>query len=345
MKAVILEKQERLVLKEIDRPICGANEVIVQVKACNICKTDVKCTFTGQRDLKYPRVLGHEIAGVIAEVGNAVTDYAVGQRVHVHPGIACGECFYCRNGLDNLCDHVKIMGFNYDGGFEEYLKIPAEGVRGGILNVIKNPTLAFNEISFIEPLACCINLQDQLDFSHHPVVIIIGGGRLGILNQRVAKALGAQSVILIEALEERRHTGLKHGFDAAFDPTSETLREDILALTDGMGADIIIPCCSDARALELALVLLRKQGQLGYFSGIIYDEKGGSDLNAIHYKEIHVTGSYGCGLKHSIRARELLESGAIDVKPLISSTVTLENLEEGIQHVKNCDGYSTIVLL
>jgi L-iditol 2-dehydrogenase len=341
MKAYVLKGPGELVPAQIERPVCGPDEVIVRPVVVNICKTDVKCVDHGQRDLVYPRVLGHEIAGIIDEVGSAVAGYAPGQRVHVHPGIACGRCWYCQQGLDNLCDSVRIMGFNYDGGFQEYLKIPAEGVAGGILNVVENDALPLEAVSFIEPLACCVNLQNQLNFSGEPTVLIIGGGRLGVLNLLTAKAKGAGTVILVEPDARRRESGLALGFDAACAP--EEAAQTVARATGGRGADIAVPCCPDASALTQALGLLRKQGQLGYFSGLIGKTPDLAALNSIHYKEIHVAGSYGCGLSHSIAARKWLESGAIDVLPLISHRIPLADLPQGMDNVRRGDGYSTVV--
>lgn len=345
MKAVVLEKPGELVLKEVDIPVCGDHEILVQVKACNICKTDVKCVTMGQRDLVYPRVLGHEIAGVIIKKGKNVVGYPVGKHVHVHPGIACGKCEYCKVGMDNLCDHVEIMGFNFDGGFQEILKIPQNGVNGRILNMINNENLNYEEISFIEPLACCVNIQDALEINRNMAMIIIGGGRLGVLNLLLAKANGVKKVMLIEADENRRNRGLGFGFDEVFSGDETDLIDQIKMLTNGQGADVVIPCCPGPKALDLALQLLRKKGKLGYFSGVIREEGIYPDTNLIHYKEITVIGSYGCSLAHSRKAKTLLETEKINVRPLISHRVRLEELAVGMEHVKNCDGYSTIVNL
>jgi|LGVE01.1.fsa_nt_gb L-iditol 2-dehydrogenase len=343
MKAMVLEEPGKMRIKEIPIPLAGDNEVIVKVKACNICKTDLKCLTLGQRDLKYPRILGHEIAGVIDQVGKNVKEYLVGERVHVHPGISCGECDYCKSGWDNLCDAIQIMGFNYDGGFQEYLTIPEKGVRGKIINVIKDESLGFDEVSFIEPLSCCVNIQEGLTLNKNKTMVIIGGGRLGVLNMLVAKANGAGSVILIEKNKKRRESGLRLGFDLALDGNEEEIKEIIKNWTKGKGVDLVIPCCPSPKALDLGLKLLSKKGELGYFSGIINEPGYYPDMNLIHYKEIKVVGSYGCSLSHSHKAQKLLESKKINVAPLISNKIKLEVLEQGMDDVKNSKGYSTIV--
>ncbi|WP_195267342.1 alcohol dehydrogenase catalytic domain-containing protein [Eubacterium sp. 1001713B170207_170306_E7] len=343
MKAVVLTGPGELKMTERAVPACGRHEVLVRVRACNLCKTDLKCLTMGQRDLVYPRVLGHEISGVIAEVGAAVTGYQKGQRVQVHPGIACGACAYCQEGYDNLCDHVRIMGFNYDGGFQEYLVVPEEGVRGQIINVIENDALSFEEISFIEPLSCCVNVQENLDLKPQDTLLIIGAGRMGILNLRVARALGVQKVFLVETDPRRAERAEKLGFDAVFEGY-EAAEKALPALTEGQGVDAAIPCCAAPEAMNLALSVLRKRGRLGHFSGMITDGSAPPEINHIHYKEQTMVGAYGCGIAHSRRAKELLEDGSLVVKDLITERIPLEALEQGLEHVRQLETLSTIVV-
>lgn len=345
MKAVVLEKPGELVLKDLEMPTCDAGEILVRVRACNICRTDLKCTTVGQRDLVYPRVLGHEIAGEIIARGKNVIGHKVGQRVHIHPGISCGVCEFCKKGLDNLCDQIKIMGFNFDGGFQEVIKIDQQAINARVVNQINDDNLDFEEISFIEPLACCVNIQDRLKMTRQAVLVIIGGGRLGLLNLFAAKAAGIKNVILIEENEERRNRGKELGFDAVFSVSEPDLKKQLQMATNNRGVDVVIPCCPGAAALDLALQILRKKGTLGYFSGISRDDVFYPDINLIHYKEISVVGSYGCSVRHSRKAKTLLESKKVNVRPLISHRVKLEELARGMDYIKNGDGYSTIVVM
>ncbi|MEG0379721.1 MAG: alcohol dehydrogenase catalytic domain-containing protein, partial [Eubacterium sp.] len=231
-----------------------------------------------------PRVLGHEISGIIDAVGKNVEGYAPGMRVHVHPGIACGTCYYCKSGYDNLCDHVRIMGFNYDGGFQEYLTIPAEGVQGKIVNIIEDDDLSFEEISFIEPLSCCVNVQENM-------------------------ALEPEDPVRAKQAEA-------FGFDGIFKSDAEA-ESQINLLTNGKGVDAVIPCCAATEAMNLGFKLLAKKGCFGHFSGIIQSPNSLPEINVIHYKEQTMVGAYGCGIAHSRHAKALLESGKLIVKDLI----------------------------
>lgn len=345
MKAVVLKKPGELVLEDRAMPVCDAGELLVRVRACNICRTDLKCATIGQRDLVYPRVLGHEIAGEIIAKGSNVSGYRIGQRVHVHPGISCGECEYCKSGQDNLCNQIKIMGFNFDGGFQEVIKIDQKSLKARVVNSINNDGLAYEEISFIEPLACCVNIQDRLKMNSKSVLVIIGGGRLGLLNLFLAKAEGVGNVILIEENEDRRNRGKGFGFDAVFSGDEPDLIDQLKRCSNDHGVDVVIPCCPGPKALDLALQILRKKGKLGYFSGITRDDSFYPDINLIHYKEISVVGSYGCSVKHSRKAKTLLESKKLNVHPLISHRVKLAELAQGMDYIRNGDGYSTIVVM
>lgn len=343
MKAFVLKGQGELVMEERPLPPCGDNEVRIQVKACNLCKTDLKCLTMGQRDLVYPRVLGHEISGVIDMVGKNVEGYTPGMRVHVHPGIACGTCHYCSEGYDNLCDHVRIMGFNYDGGFQEYLTVPEEGVLGKIINIIEDDRLSFEEISFIEPLSCCINVQENMQLKPEDCLLIIGAGRMGVLNLRVARALGVKTVYLVETDPIRAKQAQNFSFDGIFKNDVEA-EEQIMALTGGKGVDAVIPCCAAATAMNLGLKLLAKKGRFGHFSGIIQSPDTVPEVNTIHYKEQTMVGAYGCGIAHSRRAKELLEAGTLVVSDLITEKIDLSALEQGLDHVKKLETLSTIVV-
>ncbi|RJS69510.1 alcohol dehydrogenase, partial [Methanophagales archaeon] len=157
MKAAVLGGIEDLKIVDIDIPACNPGDILIKVESCAICKTDVKMFHAGHRDLELPRVLGHEVAGTIVEVGKEVAEeFKVGDRVQVAPGLPCGSCPFCIRGIPNMCDKMKIIGFHHDGGFAEYMLVPANGVHNGCVNKIP-PSLSFEEASLAEPIACCIN--------------------------------------------------------------------------------------------------------------------------------------------------------------------------------------------
>jgi len=372
LKAAVLESLKNIKVKEIETPECREGEVLLELKACGICRTDMKCFTRGQRDLKMPRILGHEITGTVARVetvgkkekaekaektkngtyglgglskSKELEKIKTGDRLQVSPGITCGECDYCLQGRDNLCNHLRIMGFNYNGGFAQYLLVPARGVENGVLNKIP-PHLSFKEASMTEPLACCINMQESLQIDPGNTVLIFGGGRLGILNAKLARTKGAEKIILIEP-EEKRFLGAKEAkeFDYYINPLKTDALRDVMKITKHKGADVVIPCCPDPEAFNSGLQMAAKRGSLGYFSGITpADNSTQIDINLIHYKEIYVSGGYGCSINHNKTALELLASGTIKVKDMLGRTIGLDEIEKGLHMVENMTELSVTVL-
>lgn len=343
MKAAVLEGRERLVIQEVEQPRCGDGQVLLKVKSCGICRTDLKCYQKGQYDLKLPRVLGHEITGIIEEVGAGVELYKKGERVQLSPGITCGECEFCKKGNDNLCNHIEIVGFNYDGGFAEYVLVPARGVKNGIINLIPETT-SFEEASMAEPLGCSINMQEMLDIKPTDTLVIFGGGRLGILNAKLARLKNISKIILVETDSQRLDLAKNFEFDAIIDGEKEDVVKTVLRLTGNKGADLAIPCCPGYDAMNSAIHLLTKKGKLGFFSGLVTEENNNYlDFNLIHYKEIVVYGAYGCAIRHTRKAVELIAENHIQVKDLITKTIALDDVEKGIKRVRDLHDLSIIV--
>ena len=329
MKAVLLEGERNISFTEVEVPKCRTGEVLVEVKACGICRTDMKCYTMGQRDLSLPRILGHEITGVVAEAGEGVEKVSEGDRVQVHPGITCGKCSYCRRGWDNLCEHLSLMGFNYDGGFAEYVLVPAAGVENGILQVIPEG-LTLEEATFTEPVACCINMQEALEVGAGDTVLVLGGGRFGILNAKLAVSRGAGRVILVEPDTERARLAESYPFDCCINPGHKDSLRKIKEVAGSGGVDVAVLCCPEGEAVELGVQALAKKGRFGYFSGLVYGNVPVPQLNLVHYRELRVSGSYGCSLQHSREALKLIAEGETGVNDLITRTLGLSEVERGL---------------
>lgn len=157
MKAAVLNSPGNFEICDVAKPQCPRGGLLIKVDVCAICPTDVKMIRKGQRDLIYPRVLGHEVAGTVVEDD---TGKYLGKRVQIWPGVACGECTACSKGMDNMCSEQGIIGFNYDGGFAEYMAVPAGNVQRGGVNIIPD-NVSSEEASLTEPLACCVHAQEK----------------------------------------------------------------------------------------------------------------------------------------------------------------------------------------
>jgi L-iditol 2-dehydrogenase len=342
MRAAVLEAIETLTLTEVDTPQCGEGEVLIRTQACGICRTDLKCLIQGQKDLKVPRILGHEIAGIVAAKGPGVSQVSLGDRVQVAPGIPCGTCSYCLRGLDNLCDSMEIIGFHVNGGFAEYLLVPARGVKNGVLQRIPDH-VSFAEAALTEPLACSVNMQSSLNVSAEDSLLIIGAGPLGILNAKLARANGVRKIIVAEINERRIKQAEKLPIDCVINVKEKDLVKEIMALTKGAGVDAAIPCCPGLEAFSQGLNALAKRGRLGFFSGLIGNTVPGFDLNTIHYKELLVSGAYGCSLSHNSKALALIAEDKVRVKTMISRRLPLDEVGSGLEMVRRMSETSIIV--
>jgi L-iditol 2-dehydrogenase len=320
MKALqLLGKQQ---LQIIDRPMpeCAPGELLIKIHRAGICRTDRKAYFAGQRDMHYPRILGHEMTGTIAQIGQGVYNYQIGERIVVHPGVFCQECQSCQDGLDALCVDMQIFGFHLDGGFAEYLHIPAKAVSNRI--VIKVPEqLPLWKATLTEPLACAIHqkaaLADLINFSHTPQrIAVIGAGALGILTAKLWQNSGNQ-VALLDI--DPKKVSIARGSCSNI-KLDVALLDDAFILNNNSHFDIAIVCCPGSDGFTMATELLRKRGNLGFFSGLT-DAPTAHAINQLHYKELRLAGSYGCNLADSQKALALLET--LDIDQGLIKTVSL----------------------
>lgn len=315
MRKLVLEEPGKLSVTK--GALVREGHVVIQIHRCGICGADVKSFAKGHRDLSYPRVLGHEIAGTIhllpKEYGGELN---VGDRVQVYPGVYCGECSYCRSGRENLCDSMEILGFHLDGGMEEFLEIPVREADKMIFPIPENLTM--EQATLAEPLSCCIQMQDKLEKGAHRKLLILGAGRLGILNYLLAKRTGWKDVKVAETDEDRA--------------ANPVIREDLYQNgQDGWKPDQIINCVPSAQALLQAISLCEKGGQLGYFSGLLPEKLEAKALNEIHYKELEIYGAYGCTAGGNRKALELLAEGLVPQDAFKNRIYSLEEATRGME--------------
>ncbi|MGB9858646.1 MAG: zinc-dependent dehydrogenase [Moorellaceae bacterium] len=335
MKKAVYRGRENIEVVESPVPDVGPHEVLLRVKYCAICGTDVRIYHHGH--FKIPpgseRVLGHEIVGEIAEVGSEVVGLSPGMRVAVAPNIGCGQCQVCIQGWNQLCPSYEAFGISLDGGFEEYMKIIAPAVRQG--NIVKIPDgVSYEEAVLVEPLSCVYNGVEAVDIRAGDVVVIIGAGPIGLLHVQLAKLEGAAKVILSETVEERLREGVRYGADVLVNPSREELKAVILRETEGRGADVVITACSIPAVQQQALELAGVQGRINLFGGLPRgQEMVPLNTNLIHYKQLKVTATTGSNHYQFRRALQLIAAGRIEVKTLIDRIYPLEDIEEAFRRV------------
>lgn len=320
MLAAVYHGPNDLRVEQAPRPEINPEEMLLRVLRANICGTDLRILHGGHR--QYPpgtvRIPGHEVVGEIAEIGANVEGYTVGQRVFVAPNMGSGHNRQTIAG-HNLDPDYRAIGINLDGAFAEYMRVPAAAIRqGNVMPVDEtvDPAVA----ALIEPLACVLRGQNAVDVHGGDVVVVMGAGPIGILHMKLAHFRGATRVIVSEPAEGRRQQALELGADRVVDPLAEDLGRIVLAESDGRGADVVIVAAPSKAAQESALTIAAIGGRINFFGGLPKQEPFiRFDSNAVHYKELVVTGTTACSTYDCLRAAEIVRSGRLDLAPLVTA--------------------------
>jgi L-iditol 2-dehydrogenase len=324
-------------------PEAGSGELVVRVRSCSTCGTDAKIFHHGHHHISLPRVLGHEIAGEVVEVGAGVEGFAAGDRVQVIAAIPCGECFYCRRGRETVCENLESIGYQYDGGFAEFMRVPGKVLdREGVNRVPEH--VPFEAASLTEPLACVLNGQEIAEVGDGDVVVVLGGGPIGCLHVRLARARGASSIILADVNERRLELSARAEPDVAINSSKEDAVDAVRKATDGRGADVVITATGAGAAQEQALEMAAARGRISLFGGLPRDNSViRFDSNLVHYRELIVVGAYGSAPRHNRAALELIASGAVQVQDLITHRLPLDRVRDAIDIVTSGEGLKVVV--
>lgn len=318
MKAAVLQAPKDLRLSDIATPEAGPGELVLRVRAATVCGTDLRI-LTGRKTkgVRFPSVIGHEFAGEVVQAGAGVTQFRTGDRVCMDPVIPCRACAYCRVGLENVCQHRQAMGYEFDGAFAEYIRIPAIALQAG--NVFRVPEgMSYEAAALAEPLACCLNGQRNAGVRLGDSVVVLGAGPIGLMHAALARAAGARQVIVSEPNALRRQAAAERGVDHVCDPASESLEAFVKARTEGLGADVVILAIGVPQLANEALTLVRKGGRVNLFAGFSAGDTSAIDVNLIHYNEILVSGASALRRTDYEQALTMLGNGQIDAKALIT---------------------------
>ena len=342
MKAAVVYGKNEIRIAEVPRPRPGKGEVVVKVRASGVCATDVKILGGAGTPAELPAILGHEVAGTVAELGAGAgeTGLHVGQRVAVYPIAACGECLYCRRGRNSLCLHEHGLGHGDDGGFAEFVRIPAEIVAlGGVIDVGDMP---FDLAAMIEPVSCCLAAAEQCGTKAGDTVVVVGAGPLGLLHTAVSKALGAR-VVCIDMNEARLASALRLGAMKVVNPEKEDAAAVVRDLTE-VGADVVIAAVGIPQVMESYLPLVRNGGVFNVFGGTPRGEMMTVDPRWIHYGEITLTGTFASSVKQFHKAFDFVGSRAEEIETVISTRCGLDDILAAVRRVQTGKGTKSVLL-
>jgi L-iditol 2-dehydrogenase len=313
-------------LEEMEKPSAGNGEMVVRVMASGICGSDVMEWY---RRHKVPLVLGHEIAGEVVEVGEGVT-FKVGQRVSASHHVPCNTCHYCLRGHDTVCDTLRTTNF-HPGGFAEYLLLPEINVDRGVY--VLPDEVSYDEGTFIEPLACVLRGQRAAGLKDGDSVLVIGSGISGVLHIALARALGAGIVAATDLNDWRLNKAKEFGADEAFRADSDVPGE-FKKLNGGRGADVVILTSGAEAAIEQAFETVDRGGSVLFFAPTRDDSPVPLPVNRLFWRnEVTLTSSYAANPAEHLEAIELIRSGRVKVKDMITHRLPLAESEEGFKLV------------
>lgn len=333
-------------MEEVQVPEINKSELLIKVKACNICGTDIKILKYGYHQIKEGehRILGHEVVGEVVKKGENVSIFNLGDRVAIAPNIGCGHCYLCLAGYNNLCDDYEAFGINLNGGFAEYMKITSKALIGG--NLIKIPeNLSFLEASINEPFSCVYNAYESLKTGPIDNVLIIGAGAIGLLHLILSKIAGAKKIIVSDISDDRLKLAKKYGADVTLNPSKVNLKEKVFSNTKGKGADVIITACSVPSVQEEALDLAAKLGRINFFGGL--PEGKDSILfksNIVHYRQLNITATTGSTISQFIKSMEILSKKKFDIRGLITHAFGLKEIEDAFEKAISGEGLKVSIV-
>jgi 2-desacetyl-2-hydroxyethyl bacteriochlorophyllide A dehydrogenase len=336
MKAAIMEGPKQFVIKDLPKPSPGPSEVIVRTRACAVCGSDLTVYKLGIPD----RILGHEFSGDIVEVGEKVTDWNVNDRVVIEPQLSCGECHWCKTKQFNLCDSLEYTGLATDGGFAEFARVPAYQLH-------RLPdSISYEHGALMEPLAVAIRGVRLSQIKTGDSVAVFGCGSIGLFTMFWARKMGAKKVIALDVVPTRAQHAQQLA-DNILNPAEITASEEIVKLTDNIGANIVFECSGNSQAQQEAIESVRKGGQI-VLLGIGYEPTPVMFMQ-LTMKEIGLKGSLGYSSltddSEFLTAINAVASHDIEITKIPTNTFSLDSIGEAFKKSLNGDVAKAIVLI
>lgn len=322
MKSAVFYGKHDMRVEDSAMPKVGAEDVLIKVKACGICGTDVHIYGgdKGAAEVTPPTILGHEFSGVVAEVGANVTGVKVGDRVCIDPNCYCGKCDFCRNGIAHYCTDMIGYGTTVNGGFAEYCSVDQRQV----YKLGDNTT--FEQGAMTEPVACCLHGIDMCNIQPGSSVVVIGGGMIGLLMLQLARLAGAARTALLEPVESKREVAKKLGADVCIDPIHEDVKA-VLAENGMKWVNTVIECVGRTSTIEQAIDIVGNKGTVMMFGLTKPDDTISLKPFEIFRKEIELKASFINPYTQK-RALELIDSGRLDVSSMVYEVAGLDDLAD-----------------
>jgi len=342
MLAAVLEGVRTMVLNEVPRPTAGRGEAIVRIRACGICLTDY-CAYTGERTNWEPgQIVGHEMSGIVEEVGDGVENFGPGDEVIVSPAIFCGECEYCKSGLQHYCPNGGVIGGEgfdnvFPGGFAEFVKAPVQAL------YLKPPNISFAAAALAEPLGGSYKgLISYTGLTVGEDVVIIGAGAMGLLLTQIAHAAGAGNLILIDIADYKLEYARRCGATHTINSTKEDAGGAVAAILP-KGPDIVFEAAGALPAAELAFGLCRRGTRINMFGVIIPGTIPVSPAD-IHFSETRMDASFSVTPKVMLKAIDLMRKGLVDTEKIVTHQIPLKGIQNALDIMGTVERIKVVVV-
>jgi L-iditol 2-dehydrogenase len=335
MKAAVYYDIDDLRCEERPIPSIKPGEVLVKVKVCGLCGTDLSKIVNKSADRG--TVLGHEVVGEIQEVGKEVKKFKKGERVFFAHHVPCFICHYCQRGHHTLCKQFKETNIE-PGGFTEHVRVPRLNVEKTMFSLPE--AISYEEASLIEPIATVLRSLGKCNPQPTDAVVVIGAGPIGILHiQLLKRVFGSGEVIAVDLIDKRLTGAREFGADEVVNPQKEDLPEKVKKVTEGKGVDLVIVAVGNVDALEEGIKVVRKGGKVEFFAECPPNSSLTLDPNLIYHSEVTLLGSYSSTPLEQRMALELLRLRKIEIKKLVTHRFPLEKISEAVklaQEAKDC---------
>ncbi|MCI5208354.1 MAG: zinc-binding alcohol dehydrogenase [Candidatus Electrothrix sp. ATG2] len=334
MKAAVVYGADDIRIEDYRDPVAGPGEVVVATKVAGICGKDVKTMLGEGLTDNLPAVLGHDISGEISEIGTGVQGYSVGDPVAVYPMAVCGKCHYCLQKRYNLCEKSLGLGHGLDGAFAGYVRVPKEILDvGGLIRL--DDEISFEDAVMAEPLSCTFAAARANSMRGGQSVLIIGGGSMGLMHLKTAKWTGCE-VIVADIVDMRLAMAGQMGADHLVNSASGNLHDEVMRITEGRGADVVIISIGIPDVIEDCLKLVARGGVCNIF-GAAPDTEVKIDPRWLHHQEVTLTGTYASTPADFKKCLQLIKEEAIIVSDLVSHRFTLDTFDEAVESAKSLE--------
>lgn len=337
MKQAVMTQPGVIEYRDIPRPEAGPGQVLIQVRRIGVCGSDIHVYHGLHPYTPYPVVQGHEVSGLIAEVGQGVTGFQTGDTVTFMPQVTCGECYPCRHGMEHICESLKVMGFQTDGAGQEYFALPAE-------KVLKLPAgMTLDQAALVEPVSVGVHAIRRAGGVQGKNVLVLGAGTIGNLLAQSARASGARQVMLTDVSPYKLERARECGLDCAVNPNEVDLAQALSVCLGPERADVIFECVGVEPTITDAVRLARKGSTIVVVG--VFGKKPQVDLGLVQDRELTLVGTLMYQRADYDRAIEFIAAGKMVLEPLISARFPFERYLEAYHAIEAAHGSSMKVMI